>query len=129
MDAIAKTVTFKTLDDSETIELINPSNPYTVIEYNQGSTKITPTGNKITQVLYTGYRISLTWEGLDRTIYETLKDFIERFGYEGFIFHSPDEIDYKCVVDGLNSFTSTLKYFRQAGKLRYSVALKLVTIP
>ena len=129
MDTIRKVVTFETLDASESIEILNPSEPYTVTTYVQGKSIVTPTGNKITQVLYDGFKISLTWPGLSVDEYEALSLFMKDNAYKGFTFISPDEVTYKCVVDGLTSLTSSLKYVREVGKIKQSVTLKLITIP
>jgi len=129
MDAINKTVVFSSLDSTHTIGVTNPAEPYNIARFVQGKTIITPTGNKITQSLYEGFKISLTWQGLSIAEYAELKDFIERHGHEGFIFESPDNVTYKCVVDGLITFTSSIKYVRLSGKLKYPFTLKLITIP
>ena len=129
-DSINNRVDFVTLDGSYHMSIPAPSLE-NVTEFIQGKTVTTPTGNKITQVMFRGVQISSQWDGLDVDDFSKLKTFIEDHGYEGFNYGPVDGGIYniKVVVDGLTGFTHSVRYNRLAGKRRYTVSLKMIQIP
>jgi len=122
-------VSFTNLDLTTTVTLMNPANPRTKQSFALGKTIVTPTGQRITQVLYEGYKFKLKWDGLDNASYEDITDFLSQYGYEGFIFEDIDGDQYTCVVDGLSDPTETIAHARLANVTRHSLTLNLVTIP
>ena len=129
-DSINNKVDFITLDGSYELSIPAPSLE-NVTEFIQGKTITTPTGNKITQVMFRGLQFSCQWDGLDTTDFSKLKTFLDEHGYEGFTYAPADSgvHNIKVVVDGTTGFTHSVRYNRMAGKRRYTVSLKMVQIP
>jgi hypothetical protein len=133
MDTVRKTVMFEDTDlVIGAIEIISPTTQ-NVTDYIQGKTVVTPTGHKITQVMYNGNKLTLSWNGMLHEDFMKLKNLIDACGYCEMYYTSVapngDLAQYKVVIDGTTKLDYKIRYNVLLKKIRYNVTLKLITVP